>query len=188
MPRKRTGTPHSKQEDFAYWSAYTERSKSIAVYTDILKEADQHSIAQVANFTKRVENFYLGILIGFIAALTIVILAFIISTMLVLSESTNDFQRAVGTVGLPISLIILLLLLYKAPLKSARQIIGEIIKMQIIYLGYLRQVNQIDIGFKQTFVATQKTTPKQFQDTFTQTQKIIESALDEINLLLEDLG
>lgn len=188
MPGRRTGSSHPSKDDFAYWSALTERSKYIDTYTDVLKEADQRSISQVANFAKRIENFYQGILAGYIVAIIAIVSIFVISSILVLVESASDFQRTLGTFGLPTSLILLLILIYRTPLKSARQIVGEIIKMQVIYLGYLRQVNQIDIGFKQTLTTIEKMTPDQFQETFNQTQNIIDHALDDINILLEELG
>jgi hypothetical protein len=188
MPGRKTRNPRSPQDDFAQWSALTERSKSIENYTEVLKEADKHSIAQVANFTKRIENAYQGTLTVYRVALGAVGIVFVISILLVLIESTSNSQKSLGTIGIPVSLVILLVLVYRTPLKSARQITGDVIKMQVIYLGYLRQFNQIDMGFKQAFINSEITTPEQFQETFTQTQQILENALDDINLLLEELG
>jgi hypothetical protein len=188
MPGRRTRNTRPTKDDFAQWSAFAARSKSIENYTDVLKDADKQSISQVANFTKRVENAYLGTLTVYRIALGAAGIVFIISILLILIESTTNAQKSLGTFGIPVSLVVLLILVYRTPLKSARQITGEVIKMQVIYLGYLRQFNQIDIGFKQAFINSDLTTPEQFQETFTQTQQILENAIDDINLLLEELG
>lgn len=187
MPRTRTSNPPPSQDDFINWSTFSERSKSIDAYSDILKEADKQSIIQVANFTRRVENFYQGTLVGYRVALAAVGIVFIISILFILIESTSDLQKSLGIFGIPLSLIIFVILVYRTPLKSARQVMAEVIKMQVIYLGYLRQLNQIDMGFKQAFITSQRLTPKQFQETFTQTQQLLDNALDDINLLLEEL-
>lgn len=180
-------SPPPSHDDFTRWSAYAERSKFVSTYTDLLKDADQRSINQVENFTKRIGNIYEGTLFGFGVAIIAVGIIFVISLVLVLSDSATTFQRNFGVAGLPLSLIFLLILIYRTPLKAARQVVGEVLKMQVIYLGYLRQINQIDIGFKQTFISTEKITPKKFQDTLNQTQQIIDNAIEDINLLLEEL-
>jgi hypothetical protein len=187
MPDRKTRNPNSPQDDFAQWSAFTERSKSIDAYTDVLKEADKQSVTQVANFTKRIENVFQGTLTVYTIALGAVGIVFVISVLFVLIESTTNSQKSLGTFGIPFSLIIMLILVYRTPLKSARQITAEVIKMQVIYLGYIRQLNQIDMGFKQTFIKSEKLTAKQFQEIFTNTQQIIDNTLDDINLLLEEL-
>lgn len=178
----------SPQDDFLRWTSLNERTKAIANYADILKQADLQSVTQVENFTEQIQKIYKGTLAVYIVTLSAVGIVFIISIIFLFTQTSDNFQKIVGTIGLPVCLIILLLLVYRTPLKSARQIVGEIIRMQVIYLGYLRQVNQIDIGFKQSFLSVEKLSPKQMQETFAQTQQIIDKAMDDINLLLEDLS
>lgn len=187
MPGRRTVNSRPHKDDFAQWSAFSERSKYIETYTDVIKDADKQSIAQVAKFTNRVENFYQDTLNVYRVALVAVGIVFILSITLVLIESANGLQQTLGTFGIPVSLVILVVLVYRTPVKSARQITGEVIKMQVVYLGYLRQLNQIDIGFKQAFITSERLTPEQFQEIFTQTQQALDNALDDINLLLDEL-
>lgn len=188
MPGRRNANSRPQKDDFTQWSAFSERSKYVETYTDVIREADKQSITQVANFTNRVENFYQGTLNVYRVALTAVGIVFFLSIALVLIESSNELQQTLGTFGIPVSLVILVILVYRTPVKSARQITGEVIKMQVIYLGYLRQLNQIDIGFKQAFITSDKLTSEEFQQIFTQTQQTLDHALDDINLLLEELG
>ena len=190
MPARKTPTTstQSTPDDFLRWSAHSQRTKSVANYTKIMREADQNSVVQVENLASQIEKSFRTAQV--IHTITIVILGilFIISLGLVLYPNTGDFQRTVGVFSLPSSILTILILIYRSPLRSARQVMGEAIKMQVIYLSYLRQVNQVDMGFKQSFINTDNFTSKQLQEAFAQTQGIIDKAMDDVNLLIEDLN
>ncbi len=188
MPKKEPQNPTHQQDDFIRWSAYSERSKAVSDYTEILKDADKRSVIQVEKFSKSVQSIYLFILGTYSITTFTVLVVFGVFLSFLLASTENNEKIPLSIIGIFISLFILLILVYRNPMKSARQVIGEFIKMQIIYLGYLRQVNQIDMGFKQTYLTTKRVKPQQLKKTFSQTQHVIENAIDDINLLLEELG
>jgi uncharacterized integral membrane protein len=188
MGNRKGSARDSKSDEFTRWSAYVERSKAIDNYTSVLRGADQDSITQLSLFTKQIQKLYRGTMMFHIAVLVAVAVIFGLSIFFVLSQKTVSVQFIIGSIGLPVSLITLLVMAYKTPLRSAREIVGEVIKMQVIFLGYIRQMNQSDIGFKQSVVSMDKAKAEEFQKAFEDTRKILEKSLDDINLLLDDLG
>jgi hypothetical protein len=181
-------TPKSSQDDFLRWSAQTQRTKSVANYTKIMREADQQSVVQVQNLASQIEKSLKTAQIVHTLTICGLGLLLIISLGLVLLPGITDFQRMLGIFIMPVSMFIILVLIYRSPLRSARHLMGETIKMQVVYLSYLRQINQVDMSFKQNFVNTDKFTAKQMQETFSKTQEIIDKAMDDVNLLLDDIN
>ncbi len=181
--------PHSApSEDFLKWSSHAQRNESIAAYTTVMKMADEASVLQVKSLTNQVEKAFIITQFIYKSILFILGVSFIISGILAFWPGIGNFQKTVGAIGLPTILVTLLLLLYHNPLHNVRKAMGDIVKMQVIYLSYLRQVNQVDIGFKQNFFTNDKVTAKQYQETFNQMHGIIDKALDDINLLMDDVN
>ena len=72
-------------------------------------------------------------------------------------------------------------------MKNSQKLTADVIKMQIIYLGFIRQINQIDIMYQQTLLAHHELPPEQLEAAISKIQEIIERALDDINVVVEEL-
>jgi len=112
----------------------------------------------------------------------VVVLA--ISLYVALSQGFQTFERYVGVGTAVGSLGTLLLLFYKDPLKNIRASVTSLVKVNVVFLGYVRQINQIDATFKQLFLASagfgideMKQTVEQIQDSVRKTMEEVKSYL-----------
>lgn len=188
MPAPRSSKAQSTQpEEFMRWMDQLQRSEAVKTYTDTIEMADAASIAQVKSLTEQIEKSFNTAQSVHKISLVVLLLIFVISCMLALWPGVGDFQRMVGVIGMPVILIMLLVLVYRSPLHSARKSMADVVKIQTIYLSYLRRINQLDMGFKQSYLSTEEFSSGLFEKTSEKMQEIIDKALDDINLLMEDL-
>lgn len=108
------------------------------------------------------------------------------------STSLSNPQVNWGTVGLVTitgGLIILLVLLIRNPLKNVRFLMSNMIKMNVVFSGYIRQVHQIDLVFKNLFVQAGDISPTQLQldEVFKYLQDAREEAMDAISEALSQM-
>ena len=96
----------------------------------------------------------------------------------------DTFQRFVG-VGTAIgSLGTLLWLFYKDPLKNIRGSVTSLVKVSVVFLGYVRQINQTDATFKQLFLASAGFGVDQMKQTVEQIQDSVSKTMEEIKAYL----
>ncbi|MEJ5226014.1 MAG: hypothetical protein WHV44_16260 [Anaerolineales bacterium] len=153
-----------------------------------MKMADEASVAQVRSLAERVEEAFTEAQSIYKTALWGLAVGFFVSGLLALWPGVGVSQRAIGVTGLPVTLVIFLLLIYRNPLQNARKAMADVIKMQAIYLTYLRRLNQLDLGFKRAYLSNEKFSPALFEKTSEKMQEVIDKTLDDINLLMEELN
>lgn len=185
---KRRETQPDAPEDFMRWASHAQRGEAVSTYTTTMKMADEASIAQIRGLAERVEEAFTGAQTIHKTALWGLAISFVVSGLLALWPGVGDFQRTVGVIGLPVTLVIFLLLIYRNPLQNSRKAMADVIKMQAIYLSYLRRLNQLDLGFKQAYLSNEKFSPALFEKTSEKMQEVIDKTLDDINLLMEELN
>lgn len=186
MPR--TKDQASQPDELIRWTTQWENAKAIENYTEILSEADRESLRQIDKFSNQIQQLFNIIKYIYITSLLIHVLLICISLYFVFNTNSSTFQVRFGTGGIIGYSIISLILIYKNPLKQARLLSADLLKMQVIFLSYLRQINQTDIFFKQIILTSGKLTTKQIQDTLAKVQEIAERILDDLNMLLEDIS
>lgn len=176
------------QEEYLRWAAQSQRNEAISDYAKVMKEADAASVAQVKSLTEQVEKSFNTAQSIYKIALAILGVGFMVACALALLPGVADFQRTVGVIGLPVTLVVFLVLIYRSPLYTARKSMADVVKIQSIYLSVLRRINQLDMGFKQAYLSSETFNPDLFEETSSKIQEIIDKALDDINLLMEDLN
>ena len=88
---------------------------------------------------------------GIIFAMGVIVLG--VSIYVALAQDFSDFERYIGIGGAAGSLGTLLYLFYRDPLKNIRESVTNLVTVNVVFSGYVRQINQIDATFKQLFLA-----------------------------------
>ncbi len=163
-----------------------QRSKAVDVYTQLLDDADKQIMTQFNTLMgKTMGAFTLSMWMhGVIFGLGVVVL--LASLYVAFNSGFETFERWVGVGAAAGSLGTLLLLFYKDPLANIRDSVTNLVKVNVVFLGYVRQINQIDATFKQLFlgaagfgVEQMKLTVEQIQDSVRQTMDEVEGYLGE---------
>jgi HEAT repeat protein len=82
------------------------------------------------------------------------------------------------------SLITLMLLFYRNPLEKIRRSAAGFVQVNVAFLGYIRQIHQIDLVFKQMFIAADKPDSNQLKATLEQIQTAVEHTVEEVRSYL----
>jgi len=161
-----------------------QRTKALDTYTKLLGDADEQIMGQFNQLMTQARS-------GFTMSMTMHSVIFIIgvvtlgfSLYVALSRGFETFERYVGIGAAIGSLGTLLLLFYKDPLKNIRESVTNLVKVNVIFLGYVRQINQIDATFKHLFLTSTGFSAEQMNQTVVQIQGSVKQTMDEVKASL----
>jgi hypothetical protein len=161
-----------------------QQTQALEKYTEMLKQADEKIMAQFdaligqARLAFRISMWMHSV----IFAVGVITLG--VSLYVALSQGFGTFERYVGVGAAAGSLGTLLLLFYKDPLQNIRGSVTGLVKINVVFLGYVRQINQIDATFKQLFLASVGFGVDQMQHTVQQIQDSVDKTMTEIKTYL----
>jgi HEAT repeat protein len=161
-----------------------QRAKAVDTYTTLLGNADQQVMEQFNRLMVQAQRgFLLSLWMhGIIFGVGVVVL--VASLYVALSQGFGTFERYVGVGTAVGSLGTLLLLFYKDPLKNIRGSVTGLVKVNVVFLGYVRQINQIDATFKQLFLASAGFGVDQMKQTVEQIQDSVRKTMEEVKSYL----
>lgn len=161
------------------------RLVSWSAYNDFLKSTDKKLLAQ---FQKTIRHLQIAFWMNVIMSGTIFILA-IISLIFGfdLIFKADNLSKYIG-IGLSIvGLAILFVVLYRSPINNIRHSSSNLAKISFILMGYVRQLNQIDMSYKQVLFSSSLVDPKEMRKTIQSIQEVVEQSVDEVIRSLEKI-
>lgn len=75
-------------------------------------------------------------------------------------------------------------LFYRNPVRSINVSVTRLVKVNVAFLGFMRQITQIDATFKQLFLAPTGFSFKDMEETVGQIQKVVDQSLEKIQTYL----
>jgi hypothetical protein len=120
-------------------------------------------------------NFYFAMAVNLIVVITGVILVGLAIWQLIVNPqnfATWILPGATGVIGVLINLV------FNNPRKNARDDLTALMNITVIFLGYLRQLNQIDATFKHAYMEDPEFGSKQLQETVSQIEDAVNHTLD----------
>lgn len=164
-------------------SLLAQRQEFVSTYTTMLDKADERVMTQHKQLMQRA-GFAFSISLGMHIIIFISGLIILTATIYLASDSpdgiTNLFLGITGTVGSFMAAY--MTLFYKGPLQNIRRTTTDLVKTNIAFSGYMRQINQIDATFKHLFLS-----PAGFTlDDMNRTVNQIESTVNESLRKVED--
>ena len=158
-----------------------ERAKALKNYTDILNDADKDVREHFKELMSQAKfAFWLSLLMH-IVVFIIGVGVLIFSLSLALSEGSSAVSAWIGVGGAGASaLVILLSAFYNSPLKNVRSSLNALMQVDVVFLGYVRQINQIDATFKHMFLDAKDFGTEQMKATVAEIQASVKSILEEI--------
>jgi hypothetical protein len=159
----------------------SERAKALDMYTDILSDADKDVRDHFKELMSQAKfSFWLSMTMHTIVfGLGVAVL--IASLLLALRDGLTTTSTWIGVGGAGAGVLtILLTSFYRNPLRNVRGSLNSLMQVDVVFLGYIRQVNQIDATFKHMFLDARDFGTTQMRDTVTQIQSSVKSILEEI--------
>lgn len=151
-------------------------------YTKILNTTDQEVSGHFNSLMGRAhEAFSLQMMMHkviFVLGILVLLLGLYTS----LSEGSIGIRLYMGLFATGGGGLTVIRLFYRGPLKDIKKNMEDLLEITVLFLGYVRQLNQIDASFKQVFLRDDftlllmKETVTQLQDTVTKTMDAIKAA------------
>ena len=178
------------------WSAVqrlNQRRATLGQLDELLKESEtvvQRTFEATVAQARR--NFYFALVVNAIVVAVGVALSVI--AILHLIEQPEDLESwllpgAAGVLG------ILINLMFNNPRKNARDDLATLVNVNVLFLGYLRQLNQIDATFKHAYIEGRDFGAKDMQETVGRIERTVgrtlaltERAPQRVSLAERDRG
>jgi hypothetical protein len=155
-----------------------ERTKALDRYTRILTSAD-YEVRQHFNqlMSQATSAFWISM-----AMHTVIFLFGVAALTGSLMLAFNGGEKSIATwaaggVGVA---GVLLTTFYKNPLQNMRASLNALMQVNVVFLGYVRQINQIDATFKHLFLEPQGFGTTQMKEIVVEIQNTVIRALEEI--------
>ena len=171
--------------DQAFRTLFAQRRQAIDKYTEILDNADEKIMGQYNLLMRQARRaFWISMamhILVFLVGVGILAITFYLA-----SKDTTEFLTVVrGLFGLTGGLAaIILSLFYKNPINNINNSVTRLVKVDVAFLGYMRQINQIDATFKQLFLAPTGSHLKDMKETVSQIQVVVDQSLEKIQIYL----
>ena len=127
-------------------------------------------------------NFYFAMSVNMLIVLTGIALVVLAITQLVQNPQQLAswlLPGATGVIGVLINLV------FNNPRHNARNDLTALLNVNVIFLGYLRQLNEIDATFKHAYLENPDFSSSQMQETVQQINQTVEQTL---NMALKHLS
>jgi len=210
------GKKKTKKTDVADIRLQMQVMDSWKEYASILKSADKEVMDQFQKATRNIQSMvWVSVVMGvivFIAAIGAIIfgvnetlqqdlekdaILFEIEEMVqqnlekdaIISGVEDALQQDSNHIGVSIAvigLIVLLIILFRNPLKGVQRSLSNLTKTQIIFHGYVRQVIQIDTTYKQTIFSDEPIDLKEMLKAIYNIQEAVEQSVDEVSRSMEE--
>jgi type IV secretory pathway TrbD component len=161
-----------------------QREEALKVYSDMLRSADDQIMAQFEGLVKQARAAFSMTMWMHATIFGLGIVVLCISLYVAMAQGFQSFERFVGIGAATGSLTMLLTLFHRDPLKNIRESVSNLLKVNVVFIGYMRQINQIDASFKQLFLsaggfgtAEMKQTVEQIQDAVRDTMEGVRAYL-----------
>jgi hypothetical protein len=189
MPVKKRTTRRTKEASQVNPQTWLERAQAMLVYSNALKDADEKVLKlfdAVADQTKKYFEFnslLYRLTIGLISG--VLLLSFLMAFFV---SDGNIFFQIYSLVGLVSAIIALIILLMRNPLKQARNMLENTIRVNVVFLSFVRRLQQSDLALRYVFMQNKDDDFKKIYAQIQEFQNMIDQTSDEINQVLRDFG
>jgi hypothetical protein len=155
-----------------------ERTKTLDRYTSILTGADEDVRNHFGQLISQAR-------IAFWFSMVMHTIVFLIGVGVLIGSLVLAFQQGFDTVTTLVggslgTLAVVLTTFYRNPLRNVRGSLNALMQVDVVFLGYVRQINQIDATFKHMFLETRDFGTTQMQATVSEIQSSVSKILEEI--------
>jgi HEAT repeat protein len=161
-----------------------ERTKALDRYTSILTGADEDVRKHFGQLISQARAAFWFSMAMHTIVFLIGVGILIGSLVLAFQDGLNTVTALVGgTVG---TVAVVLTTFYRNPLRNVRGSLNALMQVDVVFLGYVRQINQIDATFKHMFLEARDFGTTQMQATVAESQSAVSKILEEIQKHIED--
>lgn len=165
-----------------------EQARILDSFSNSLRDADSKILTNFQTYSKQSQNAFIVTIIAYgLALIASLVIIFVSFYFFFPGTAVGDRETLLSILGFIGGMLGLVVTLNRSPIKKTRFLFASQIKLNILFLGYVRQINLIDASFKSIFLSTETFQAKQLSETFSQIRKVLDQTLDEVSQSLEEL-
>lgn len=143
-----------------------EQARIIDTFSNSLKDADSKILANFQTYSRQSQNAFILTVIAYgIALLASLVIISVSFYFLFPKTGVGGRETLFSILGFIGGLLGLVATLNRSPIKKTRFLFASQIKLNILFLGYVRQINLIDASFKSIFLTSEFFQSKQLSET-----------------------
>ena len=163
------------------FTLHDERTEVAKRYRENLAEVDKQISGPIRGLIHQVSfNSTIGMFMQIAIFIAGVVLLLYSLSSRVFSSSATGTEQGIGIGGAIIGLLLMLVVFYRGPINNIRRNVTNLIQVYVVFLGYLRQLNQIDAAFSQQLLNSPDLDFKKIEESITQIQSSVEQTLGEM--------
>ncbi len=175
----------------AFRTLFAQKRQVIEQYTEILNDADEKIMEQFGMLMRQARwAFWISMVMHslvFLVGMSIFVIA--LDGMRVDgAEDPLDYIRGLVGIGGGVAGVFLGIF-YKSPIRNIGESVTRLVKVNVAFLGYMRQINQIDATFKQLFLDMSGFNLVEMKETVKQIHIVVNQSLSNIQnyLVIDDI-
>ncbi len=189
VKKKPSKTPSRSSRTRLDPQVWLERAQAMQVYSSALKEADEKVLKlfdTVSEQTKRYFEFNTRVYVTTIIIASIMLIASFILAVFMASDSL--FFQIFSVIGLSSASILLIILLIRNPLKYARHMLEHTVRVNVVFLSFVRRLQQSDLALRFVFMQTQNQDFNKVHMQIQEFQHMVDQTSEEISQIMQDFG
>jgi HEAT repeat protein len=157
-----------------------QRKEVLDTYSGLLSEADNLAMARFDRLMGSAQRAF-SVSMAMHATVFVFGLVLMIAGLIVaLQEGADRFERFVGIGAAGSSLATILWLFYRQPIQNIRRSVTGLVKVNVVFQGFVRQINQVDATFKRRFLDPASFGADEMTKTVDRIQQTVAETLNEI--------
>lgn len=177
--------------DQAFRTLFAQRRQAIEQYTNILNDADEKIMGQYNSLMGQARSaFWVSMFMH--AGIFLLGIAMFAGTIFYYLGTTTGATGQVDPLSVPEALFgaagglaaTYLGLFYKNPVDNIGNSVTRLVKVNVAFLGFMRQINQVDATFKQLFLDSPGFSLDQMAETVNQIRTVVDQSLEKIQAYL----
>lgn len=168
---------------------WLERAQAMQVYSSALKDADEKVLKLFDTVSEQTKQYFEINARVYSAAIVIVFLVLTSSFILaVFAPPDNQFIQTFSIAGLISATLMLIVLLIRNPLKHARQMLEKTVRINVVFLSFVRRLQQSDLALRFVFMQTQNRDFNKVHLQIQEFQNMVDQTSEEIAQIMQDFG
>jgi CHASE3 domain sensor protein len=157
-----------------------QRKEVLDTYSTLLSDADTKAMTRFDQLMHSAQRAFSVSLIMHVTVFVVGLVVMITGLVVALQGGQDSFEAYVGIGAAGSSLATILWLFYRQPIQNIRRSVTGLMKVNVVFQGFVRQINQVDATFKRRFLDPASFAADEMTRTVDRIQQAVSETLTEI--------
>ncbi len=163
------------------------RRRTLDTYVNRIDETDSKVIGFIQQVMKETTRAFRTTVALYVISYLVAVLALVTGLVLIPFQSPTNYFLLLSIVCIIGGVIGIIYLQNRNPVKSIRYMIDNLVKLNVIFAGYIRQIHQVDAVFEDMFAEGKEIEPAVAEQMLSHLQDAMAETLNSISTMSIEL-